>query len=146
MDDAQATAMLLTVLTTASSILGGEQAVLFVNFMSKIEQVDSPGLRKLSVGLTMTCSGERLRPILNELDVQVKKVFLQNADSISDITDDRRLLRLAHYQGRTQLVAHKNIASFSTDYPTDPLAGGYTRVTNVENNPDVKILRVVCQN
>lgn len=39
----------------------------------------------------------------------------------------------------------KNIASFSKDFATDPLAGSHTRVTNVLNNGDVKILRVICR-
>jgi hypothetical protein len=128
-----------------SPVLADEQPVLIVNCTSKIEQVDSLGVRKISLGLTMTHSGERLWPVLNEADVRAKKVFLQNVVSISDITDDRRLLRLALQQGQTQLVAHKNIASFSKDFPTDPIAGSYTRVTNVENNLDVKILRVIWQ-
>jgi hypothetical protein len=39
----------------------------------------------------------------------------------------------------------KNIACFSKNFATDPLARSHTRVTNVPNNLDVKILRVIWQ-
>jgi hypothetical protein len=138
--------VLLTHFAMVSPALADEQPVLIVYCTSNIEQVDSLGARKISLGLTMTHSGARLWPVLNAADVRAKKVFLQDAVSISDITDDRRLLRLAPQPGQTQLVAHKNIASFSKDFPTDPIARGYTRVTNVKNNVDVKILRILWQN
>ena len=137
--------MLLILLAIVSPVLAVEQPVLIVNCTSKIEQVDSLGARRISLGLTMAHSGKRLWPVLSGADVRAKKIFLQNVVSISIITDDRRLLRLALQQGQTQLVAPKNIASFSKDFPADPIAGSYTQVTNVENNPDVKILRVVWQ-
>jgi hypothetical protein len=72
--------------------------------------------------------------------------FLQSVVSISDITDDRRLLRLALQQGQTRLVAHENIESFSKDFLTNPFSQRELRVTNVVNNVDVKILRVIWQN
>ena len=125
--DAQATAVLLTPLAMVVTGIGGRTAGP-VNCTSKIEQVDSLGVRKFSLGLTMTCSGERLGPVLNEADVRAKKVFLQNVVSISGVTDDRRL-QLALQQGQTQIVAHKNSASFRNDFPADPIAGSRTRVT-----------------
>jgi hypothetical protein len=70
-------------------VLADEQPVLIVNCTSKIEQVDSLGVRKISLGLTMTHSGERLWPVLNEVEVRAKKVFLQNVVSMSDITGYR---------------------------------------------------------
>src|SRR5450755_2954608 len=74
------------------------------------------------LGHTVTHNRERLPPVLNETDARVKGVFLQNAVSMSDITYDRRLLRLAIQQGQTQPVAYKDIVSLIKPVATDPIA------------------------
>ena len=139
-----ATAMLLTLLAAASSsVLADEQLVLIVSADSKIEQLDSLEVRKLFLGLTVTHNGERLRPVLNEADARVKQVFLQNVVSMSDITYDRRLLRLALQQGRTQPIAYKDTAFLIKAVTTDPVAVSYVWAKDVAHNADVKIIRVL---
>jgi len=136
-----AMAVLLTLLAMASPALADDQLVLIVSANSKIEQLDSMEVRKLFLGLTVTHGGERLRPVLNESDDRVKEVFLQNVVSMSDITYDRRLLRLALQQGRTQPTAYKDTALLIKAVAADPIAVTYAWARDVANDPRVRIIR-----
>jgi hypothetical protein len=138
-----ATAVLLTLLTAATPALAGEQLVLIVSAASKIEQLDSLEVRKLFLGLTVTHDGNRLRPVLNESDDRVKQIFLQNIVSMSDITYDRRLLRLSLIQGQTQPTAYKNIALLINSVAADPSAVSYAWAEDVAHETRIRILRVL---
>jgi hypothetical protein len=138
-----ATAVLLTLLTAATPALAGEQLVLIVSAASKIEQLDSLEVRKLFLGLTVTHDGNRLRPVLNESDERVKQIFLQNIVSMSDITYDRRLLRLSLIQGQTQPTAYKNITLLINSVAADPSAVSYAWAKDVAHETRIRILRVL---
>jgi hypothetical protein len=138
-----ATAVLLTLLTAATPALAGEQLVLIVSAASKIEQLDSLEVRKLFLGLTVTHDGNRLRPVLNEADDRVKEIFLQNIVSMSDITYDRRLLRLSLIQGQTQPTVYKNITLLINSVASDPSAVSYAWAKDVAHEPRIRILRVL---
>lgn len=138
-----ATAVLLTLLTAATPALAGEQLVLIVSAASKIEQLDSLEVRKLFLGLTVTHDGNRLRPVLNESDDRVKQIFLQNIVSMSDITYDRRLLRLSLIQGQTQPTAYKNITLLINSVAADPGAVSYAWAKDVAHETRIRILRVL---
>ena len=138
-----ATAVLLTLLTAATPALAGEQLVLIVSAASKIEQLDSLEVRKLFLGLTVTHDGNRLRPVLNESDDRVKQIFLQNIVSMSDITYDRRLLRLSLIQGQTQPTAYKNITLLINSVAADPGAASYAWAKDVAHETRIRILRVL---
>ena len=138
-----ATAVLLTLLTAATPALAGEQLVLIVSAASKIEQLDSLEVRKLFLGLTVTHNGNRLRPVLNESDGRVKQIFLQNIVSMSDITYDRRLLRLSLIQGQTQPTAYKNITQLINSVAADPSAVSYAWAEDVAHETRIRILRVL---
>jgi hypothetical protein len=138
-----ATAVLLTLLTAATPALAGEQLVLIVSAASKIEQLDSLEVRKLFLGLTVTHNGNRLRPVLNESDDRVKQIFLQNIVSMSDITYDRRLLRLSLIQGQTQPTAYKNITLLINSVAADPSAVSYAWAKDVAHETRIRILRVL---
>jgi hypothetical protein len=138
-----ATAVLLTLLTAATPALAGEQLVLIVSAASKIEQLDSLEVRKLFLGLTVTHNGNRLRPVLNESDDRVKQIFLQNIVSMSDITYDRRLLRLSLIQGQTQPTAYKNITLLINSVAADPSAVSYAWAADVAHETRIRILRVL---
>jgi hypothetical protein len=138
-----ATAVFLTLLAAARPALAGEQLVLIVSAASKIEQLDSLEVRKLFLGLTVTHDGNRLRPVLNEADDRVKEIFLQNVVSMSDITYDRRLLRLSLIQGQTQPTAYKNITLLINSVAADPRAVSYAWAKDVAHEPRIRILRVL---
>jgi hypothetical protein len=138
-----ATAVLVTLLTAAMPALADQQLVLIVSATSKIEQLDSLEVRKLFLGLTVNHNGNRLRPVLNESDERVKEVFLQNIVSMSDITYDRRLLRLSLIQGQTQPIAYKDITRLVNAVAADPLAVSYAWASDVAQNGRIRILRIL---
>jgi hypothetical protein len=138
-----ATAVLLTLLAAAAPAFADEQLVLIVSAGSKVEQLDSLELRKLFLGLTVTYDGNRLRPVLNETDARVKEIFLQNIVSLSDITYDRRLLRLALIQGQTQPAVYKNIGQLIAAVAADPNAVSYAWAKDVAHDARIRILRVL---
>jgi hypothetical protein len=138
-----ATAVLLTLLAAATPAFAGDQLVLVVSADSNVEQLDSLELRKLFLGLTVTHNGGRLRPVLNETDARVKEIFLQNIVSMSDITYDRRLLRLALIQGQTQPAVYKDIAQLIAAVAADPSAVSYAWAKDVGHDARIRILRVL---
>lgn len=138
-----ALAVLLTLLAVATPVSAGEQLVLIVSADSKVEQLDSLELRKLFLGLTVTHNGNRLRPVLNEADARVNEIFLQNVVSMSDVTYDRRLLRLALIQGQTQPTAYKDIALLIKAVAADPSAVSYAWAKDVAHDTRIRILRVL---
>lgn len=140
-----ATAVLLALVVAAMPAFGDEELVLIVSADSKIEQLDSLEVRKLFLGLTVTHDGHRLRPVLNEADARVSEIFLQNVVSMSDITYDRRLLRLALQQGRTQPTAFKDTALLIQAVGADPNAVSYAWAKDVAHDSRVRIVRVLWQ-
>jgi len=138
-----ATAVLLTLLAAAMPAFAEEQLVLVVSTHSKVEQLDSLELRKLFLGLTVIHNDSRLRPVLNETDARVKEIFLQNIVSMSDITYDRRLLRLSLIQGQTQPAVYKDIAQLKGAVAADPSAVSYAWAKDVEHDARIRILRVL---
>jgi hypothetical protein len=136
-------AVLLTLLALVPPAMAAEQLVLIVSAGSKVEQLDSMDLRKLFLGLTVTHDGSRLRPVLNETDVRVKEIFLQNIVSMSDITYDRSLLRLALIQGQTQPTVYKNIALLLNAVASDPSVVSYAWARDVEHDARIRVLRVL---
>jgi hypothetical protein len=138
-----AAAFLLLLLSTATPALAGEELVLIVSTRSDVDQLDSPLVRKLFLGLTVTHHGNRLRPVLNEADPEIKELFLQNIVSMSDSTYDRYVLRLSLLQGRTQPTVYRNSAELINAVAADPTVVGYVWARDVAHDPRMKILRVL---
>jgi hypothetical protein len=105
-----AATVLMLLLGAAARAVAAEELVLIVSVCSNIEQLDSPLVRRLFLGLTVTQHGSRLHPLLNEADAKIKELFLQNIVSMSDSTYDRYVLRLSLQQGRTQPMVYKSEA------------------------------------
>jgi hypothetical protein len=139
-----AAAFLALLLGAASPALAEEQLALIVNSSSSsIDQLDSPLVRRLFLGLTVTQHGTRLRPVLNEADPQIKELFLQNIVAMSDSTYDRYVLRLSLLQGRTQPIVYKTIVELINAVASDPTVVGYAWAKDVARDPRVRILRIV---
>jgi hypothetical protein len=138
-----AAAVLLVLLSTVTPAFAGEELVLIVSTRSDIDQLDSPLVRRLFLGLTVTQHGIRLRPVLNEADPEIKELFLQNIVSMSDSTYDRYVLRLALLQGRTQPSVYRNNAELIDAVVADPTVVGYAWARDVAHNARVRILRIV---
>jgi len=138
-----AAAFLVLLLGSAAPAIAGEELVLIVSAHSDVDQLDSPLVRRLFLGLTVTQHGTLLRPVLNEGDPKIKDLFLQNIVSMSDSTYDRYVLRLTLLQGRTQPPVYKSSAELVNAVAGDPTVVGYVWAKDVVHDPRVKVLRVV---
>jgi hypothetical protein len=138
-----ATLVLVLLLGAAPRAAAAEEVVLIVGARSHIEQLDSPLVRRLFLGLTVTRNGSRLRPLLNEADPKIKDLFLQNIVSMSDSTYDRYLLRLSLLQGRTQPMVYRSESALIDAVAVDPTAVGYAWLKDVAHDARIRILRVV---
>jgi hypothetical protein len=134
---------LALLLSASTPVLAAEELVLIVSTRSDVDQLDSPLVRRLFLGLTVTQHGNRLRPVLNEADPEIKELFLQNIVSMSDSTYDRYVLRLALAQGRTQPTVYRNNAELINAVAADPTVVGYVWARDVVHDPRIRILRVV---
>jgi hypothetical protein len=138
-----ATFLLALLLSAASPAVAGEQLVLIVSSRSDIDQLDSPLVRRLFLGLTVTQHGTRLRPLLNESDTQLRDIFLQNIVSMSESIYDRYLLQLSLKQGRTQPMVYRENSQLINSVAGDTAAVSYAWLKDVEHDSRIRILRVV---
>jgi hypothetical protein len=133
--------LLLWAATTAPA--GADEVVLVASANSDIAHLDSLTVRKLFLGLTVTHDGRRLRPYLNEGDPRLKDIFLQNVVSMSEMTYDRSVLRLALQGGRTLPAAYDDTAQLLNALATDPTAVSYAWLKDVQHDRRIKILRTL---
>ena len=120
-----------------------ETLVLIVSADSKVAQLDSLEVRKLFLGMTVTHNGDRLRPLLNEAEPRLKDVFLQNVVSMTDMTYDRRLLRLALQGGRSLPATYTDKGMLIDTVAADPTAVSFTWGKDVQHDKRIRILRVL---
>ncbi len=124
-------------------VFAGETLMLIVSADSKVEQLDSLEVRKLFLGMTVVHNGDRLRPLLNEADSRLKEVFLQNIVSMTDMTYDRRILRLALQGGRSLPAVYTNTATLLNAVAADPTVVSYAWAKDVQHDKRIKMLRVL---
>jgi hypothetical protein len=139
---------LLALLFSVAAILpasADESLVLIVSADSKVEQLDSLEVRKLFLGMTVTHNGDRLRPLLNEAEPRLKEVFLQNIVSMTDMTYDRRTLRLALQGGRSLPVVYSDKVMLINSVAADPTAVSFAWAKDVQHDKRIRILRVLWQ-
>ena len=134
-------ALLLSV--AALPACADDTLVLIVGADSKVEQLDSLQVRKLFLGMTVTHDGDRLRPLLNDADSRVRDVFLQNIVSMTDMTYDRRILRLALQGGRSLPTIFKDKVELINAVAADPTAVSYAWEKDVQHDRRIRILRVL---
>jgi hypothetical protein len=120
-----------------------ETLVLIVSADSKVEQLDSLEVRKLFLGMTVIHNGDRLRPLLNEAEPRLKDVFLQNIVSMTDMTYDRRILRLALQGGRSLPATYTDRVTLINTVAADPTAVSFAWARDVQHDKRIKILRVL---
>ncbi len=122
-----------------------ETLVLIVSADSKVEQLDSLEVRKLFLGMTVVHGGNRLRPLVNEADARIKAIFLQNIVSMTEMTYDRRVLRLALQDGRALPAVMTDTSVLVNTIAADPTAVSFAWTRDVQRDKRIKILRVLWQ-
>ncbi len=93
--------------------------------------------------MTVAHNGDRLRPLLNEAEPRLKDVFLQNVVSMTDMTYDRRILRLALQGGRSLPAVYADTAALINTVAADPTAVSFAWAKDVQHDKRIKILRVL---
>ncbi len=134
--------VLVLLLGALQPAIAREELVLIVSAKSGIQELDSPAVRKLFLGLTVTQGGIRPHAALNTANPQIKELFLQNIVSMSDSTYDRYLLR-SLLQGRTQPQAYSNEKELVDAVAADPTLVSYVWATDVAHDPRIRTLRVL---
>jgi hypothetical protein len=137
---------LLALLFSVAAILpasADETLVLIVSADSQVEQLDSLEVRKLFLGMTVAHNGHRLRPLLNEGESRLKDVFLQNIVSMTEMTYDRRILRLALQEGRSLPVIFRDKVMLIDAVAADPTAVTFAWEKDVQHDKRIRILRVL---
>ncbi|HEX4152468.1 MAG TPA: hypothetical protein VHY75_09720 [Steroidobacteraceae bacterium] len=127
----------------AQPALADETVVLVVSADSKITSLDSLEVRKLFLGMTVIHDGKRVRPLVNEADPQLKEVFLQNIVSMTEVTYDRRVLRLALQQGLSIPVTYTDVTALLDEIAADPTAVTFAWAREVQHDKRIKVLRVL---
>lgn len=142
----RAAAALLVALLLAGAArpaFADEALLLIVSADSKVDQLDSLEVRKLFLGLTVAHDGRRLRPLLNESDPRLKEVFLQNIVSMTDMTYDRRVLRLALQSGHSIPEVYTDTADLFKAIEADPTVVSFAWARDVQHDKRIKVLRVL---
>lgn len=133
----------LALLLAALPSFANERLVLIASVDSEVDQLDSLEVRKLFLGMTVTRSSGRLRPLLNDSDAQMRNVFLQNVVSMTDTVYDRRILRLA-MAGEANLPArYTDKTALLSAVAANKLAISYAWVRDVDHDKRFKILRTL---
>jgi hypothetical protein len=122
-----------------------DTVVLIVSADSKVENLDSLQVRKLFLGMTVNHDGDRLRPLLNLSDAKLQAVFLQNIVSMTDMTYDRRVLRLALQGGRSLPTVFKDKVALIGAVAADPTAVSFAWAKDVQRDRRIRILRILWQ-
>ena len=143
--NSRAAKWLLALLLSAAALpaFADDTLVLIVGADSKVDQLDSLQVRKLFLGMTVTHDGDRLRPLLNDADSRVRDIFLQNIVSMTDMTYDRRILRLALQRGRSLPTIFKDKVELINAVAADPTAVSYAWAKDVQHDRRIRILRVL---
>jgi hypothetical protein len=143
--NSRAAKWLLALLLSAAALpaFADDTLVLIVGADSKVDQLDSLQVRKLFLGMTVTHGGDRLRPLLNDADSRVRDIFLQNIVSMTDMTYDRRILRLALQGGRSLPTIFKDKVELINAVAADPTAVSYAWAKDVQHDRRIRILRVL---
>lgn len=135
--------LFLVMLLAVSSVHANERLVLIASAESNIDQLDSLEVRKLFLGLTVAHNGNRLRPLLNESDEQIRNVFLQNVVSMTDSVYDRRVLRLAMAAEANLPARYSSKAELLNAVASNRSAVSYAWARDVEHDKRFKILRTL---
>lgn len=120
-----------------------DRLVLIASSASPVTTLSSGDVHKLFLGLTVAVDDHRLRPLRNDSDELMRRVFFQSVVSMSEAVYDRRMLALTLQQGHGFLPVLNSTAAVIDALAADPNAISFAWAADVEHNARVKILRVL---
>jgi hypothetical protein len=134
---------LLVCTACLSAAADRREAVLVVSMNSPVTELEPLEIRKLFLGLPVLRGNRPLRPVRNESDEQLSRVFLQHVVAMSQSAYDRRILSQAMQQGRPRPPALKSKTELIATLDSDPLAVSYMWVKDLPAYPRLRVLRVL---
>ncbi len=134
---------LLGLLLHAASARAEDRLVLVAGATSPVTTLSSSEVHRLFLGLTVAVDDQRLRPLRNDADELMRRVFFQNVVSMSEAVYDRRMLSLTLQQGRGALPVVQSTAAVFDALAADPAAISFAWAADAERDPRIKILRVL---
>ena len=120
-----------------------ERLVLIAGAGSPVATLSSSDVHKLFLGLTVAVDDHRLRPVRNDSDELMRRVFFQSVVSMTESLYDRRMLALTLQQGRAGMPVLGSTAAVVQALVDDPSAVSFAWAADVEHDPRIKVLRVL---
>jgi hypothetical protein len=130
-------------LSAATHAYAADHLVLCVSANSKVTALNSIELQKLFLGLSVIVDGEKLHPLRNESDPQIRQIFYQNIVSMSESIYDSRVLASTLQQGRIAPASYANRRALFEALANDPNGVSYAWADDVAHDPRLKALRVL---
>jgi hypothetical protein len=130
-------------LSLAVPAVAEDRLVLLVGADSKITALTSVDVHKLFLGLTVVLNDQRLHPLRNDSDEQMRRIFFQNIVSMSESVYDRRMLALTLQQGRAAPPVLHTTKEVLDALSSDPDAVSFAWAADAEHDPRVRVLHVL---
>jgi hypothetical protein len=134
---------LLGLLLHAEPARAQDRLVLVAGAQSPVTSLSSSDVHKLFLGLTVAADDHRLRPLRNDSDDLMRRVFFQSVVSMSEAVYDRHMLALTLQQGRAALPVLQSTDAVFDALAADPTAISFAWAVDAEREPRIKILRVL---
>lgn len=119
------------------------QAVLVTSSTSPIQDIDSLELRKLFLGFNVTRNGKFVKGLRNTEDDDLNSIFLQSVVAMSEKSYERRQTSLTLRKGIPRPLEYDKSEALLIALSKNPYSVSYMWKESAENNPDLKILRVL---
>jgi len=119
------------------------QAVLVTSSTSPIQDIDSLELRKLFLGFNVTRDGKFVKGLRNTEDDNLNSIFLQSVVAMSEKSYERRHLSLTLRKGIPRPLEYDKSENLLKALSKNPYSVSYMWKESAEDNPDLKILRVL---
>jgi len=123
--------------------VAGHQAVLVTSSTSPIQDIDSLELRKLFLGFNVTRDGKFVKGLRNTEDDDLNSIFLQSVVAMSEKSYERRHLSLTLRKGIPRPLEYDKSENLLKALSKNPYSVSYMWKESAEDNPDLKILRVL---
>jgi hypothetical protein len=138
------TLMVMTLMGASPDARADHSMVLISNADSPIVSISPLDLRKLYLGFVVTAGDKtQVKPILYASDELLQEIFLQNVMGMSARSYDRRLLTLTLQSGRPRPQVFEDLESVLQRIDSDPQTIVFVWEEDIENLPNIKILRVL---
>ena len=122
-----------------------DQLVLVATKASDFEPLSQVEIRRLFLGKTLKVNGLELRPIINNSDEKVHKVFLQNIIFMTETSYNRQVIKRTVKYGETLPETVKDINSLIEEFEHDDdhYCVSYMWLSDVDENENIRVIQTL---